>query len=388
MKKVRLALVVSFLLLSQFAGSGKQMVETEPVNLRCPKTVKITIKNFKYNEGNPVTIDAGDSVIWFNADDMPHTATSTEASAQSFDTGILAPGAASEPIVFLQTSGDAGFPYSCGIHPRMSGTVIVSEPAKMNEADMEECHNHETPSEHSMVVTGLDPESIFLHHISLFGDTNHFYHVTLEAKLEEAAAREAYRKYRNTHADSLCILDPELFLLPEIQTGKRVSFQATFNHGKWESKIDGLQGVKVRITRIIQFRRYDPKATYPDRLTYQLYGNSKEAFLAHQVTAAPSFQQLIKLKEVPTFLTADIIKNNPLLIIPTKQLAESRSQVLRTAVLNNGTHILLSPPVGALRPTEPLTENEEIEVQISGEKQTRKLVIGKLIYFDVRILNK
>jgi plastocyanin len=357
----------------------------------CPRTVKVTIKDFKYNEGRPVTINAGDSVVWFNADDMPHTATADDNEAQSFDTGILQPGQASEPIVFLAASGPAGFTYSCGVHPRMQGSVVVNAPPAPeghSAGAAVGCNHHETLAEHSMVVTGNDPGGFFLHHISLFNDTNHYYHVTLEARLKDPAAQKAYREYRMKNGDSLVILDPELFLLPEIQNGKRTSFLAKFNHGKWESSIPGLQGVEVEIVRVIQFRRYDPNAAYPDRLTYQLYGNGKEVFLAHQVTAAPSFQQVIKLKEVPAFLTPEVIRASPLLVIPTKQLAASAQRTIRTAVLSNGTHILLSPPVGVLNPREPMKEDEELEVQIAGIGGTNKLVVGKLIYFDVRILNK
>ena len=53
-----------------------------------------------------------------------------------------------------------------------------------------------------MVVLGNDPNSFFLHHIALFNDYNHFYHVTLEAKLEDPDAQQAYRDYRAEHGDS------------------------------------------------------------------------------------------------------------------------------------------------------------------------------------------
>lgn len=387
MNTLRAAIILCLLLLGLPTGSrgqhgsGSQHGADGP----CPRIVKITIKDFKYNGGQPVTLNVGDKVVWFNADDMPHTATAAGESAQSFDTGILQPGQASEPITFLATSGAAGFTYSCGVHPGMRGSIVVNAPP---QGQAPGCDHHETPSEHSMVVTGSDPESFFLHHISLFNDTNHFYHVTLEGKLEDPAAQKAYSAYRAKNGDSLSILDPELFLLPEIQSGKRTSFNAKFYHGQWDEVIPGLEGAKVTITRIIQFRRYDSQAVYPDRLTYQLYGNGKEAFLAHQVTAAPSFQQVIKLKEVPASLSTQLVKSSPLLVIPTKQLADGGQRNIRTAVLSNGTHILLSPPVGTLRPREPLKEGEEIEVQVAGSTGTEKLTVGKLIYFDVRILNK
>jgi plastocyanin len=359
---------------------------------RCSKTVFITIKNFKYNDGNPVTIQTGDSVVWINTDDMPHTATSTGESSQGFDTGILQPGDRSEAIVFLKSSGAAGIPYGCNVHDGMKGTLIITEPSNAVQnpgvSDNSDCDHHETPSVHSMVVTGMDSSSIFLHHIALFNDTNHFYHATFEAKLDDPQAQNAYEEFRKKNGDMLCILDPEHFLLPELGTGKRTSFKATFFQGKWESEIPGLKDVKVSVVRVIQFRRFDSQAAYPDRLTYQLYGNSKEVFLAHQVTAAPNFQEVVKLKEIPAFLTPELIKSSPLLIIPTKQLATSNSRTLRTAILSNGTHVVLSPPVGTLNPKEPLNENEEIEIQLAGERILHKIIVGRLIYFDVRIINE
>ncbi len=360
---------------------------SSPSAEHCPRTVKITIKDFKYNDGKPVTINQGDSVIWFNADDMPHTA-SSDSSDQDFDTGILKPGEASEPIIFLKISDASGFAYSCGVHPRMQGALIVVAPpsSAAHGGPTAGCH-HESPSEHSMVVLGRDPSNIFLHHVALFNDYNHTFHVTLEAKLADPAAQKAYKDYRDANGDSLVVLDPELFILTEIKSGQRTSFKAALKH-LWKSAIKGLEDVQIDIVRIIQFRTYDLNENYPSRLTYQIFGNGSEAFLAHQVTGAPNFQQVVKLKEVPAFLTPSLLSSNPLLTVSNKQLAKSRPRVLRTAVLSNGTHVLLSPPVGTLRPVEPLAQDEELEVQIAGSPTIQKLTVGKLIYFDVRILNK
>lgn len=51
---------------------------------------------------------------------MTHTAT---ASAGSFDTGFLAPGASSAPIT-MATAG--AFPCLCTLHPGMVGTLVVT----------------------------------------------------------------------------------------------------------------------------------------------------------------------------------------------------------------------------------------------------------------------
>jgi len=80
---------------------------------------------------NPVQAKVGDTVIWTNKDSQPHTATSGTASggadgkfggeAESFGT-IIAPGK-----TLSHTFAEAGeFPYYCGLHPIMVGTVVVS----------------------------------------------------------------------------------------------------------------------------------------------------------------------------------------------------------------------------------------------------------------------
>ena len=64
-----------------------------------------------------VTLSAGQSVAWRNADSVEHTAT---ADGGAFDTGTIAPGETSAPI----TLGTAGtFGYHCTFHPTMTGTL-------------------------------------------------------------------------------------------------------------------------------------------------------------------------------------------------------------------------------------------------------------------------
>jgi plastocyanin len=69
---------------------------------------------------NPAVARVGQRVLWQNADVMAHTAT---ANGGAFNTGILAAGGASAPV----TMGAAGnFPYFCGLHPGMTGTLVVT----------------------------------------------------------------------------------------------------------------------------------------------------------------------------------------------------------------------------------------------------------------------
>jgi plastocyanin len=70
---------------------------------------------------SPVTIAVGDSIVWDNTDDFPHTATADEGS---FDTGNVAAGSQSDPIVF-PTAGT--FTYHCSVHATMTGYQVTVE---------------------------------------------------------------------------------------------------------------------------------------------------------------------------------------------------------------------------------------------------------------------
>ncbi len=69
---------------------------------------------------NPVKVRAGETVTWVNDDSARHTATSNDGV---FDSGVLRKGEA-----FSYTFDEAGeYPYFCAVHPKMVGTVVVTE---------------------------------------------------------------------------------------------------------------------------------------------------------------------------------------------------------------------------------------------------------------------
>lgn len=78
---------------------------------------------------NPVEVNVGDTVIWTNKDSQPHTVTS---GSNSVPDGKFDSSPSFNPLIvqngqFKHTFEEAGeFPYYCGLHPVMVGTVIVS----------------------------------------------------------------------------------------------------------------------------------------------------------------------------------------------------------------------------------------------------------------------
>lgn len=77
---------------------------------------------------NPVVVNIGDTVTWTNKDIQPHTVTSGSVGQPDgkFDSSPNFSPLMSPQDTFSHTFLDSGeFPYYCGLHPNMVGTVIV-----------------------------------------------------------------------------------------------------------------------------------------------------------------------------------------------------------------------------------------------------------------------
>ena len=78
---------------------------------------KIVVKDFTFNP-SPLTIKAGSTVTWTNKDDEPHTVVS--------DTGVFKSGGMDTNESFSYKFDKPGtYHFTCSIHPRMVGTVVV-----------------------------------------------------------------------------------------------------------------------------------------------------------------------------------------------------------------------------------------------------------------------
>ena len=81
------------------------------------QAIAIEIDNFKFGVVS-LEVAAGTTVRWTNRDDLPHNVVSTTKAFKSptLDTGET----------FSYTFKDAGtFEYYCGLHPRMTGKIVV-----------------------------------------------------------------------------------------------------------------------------------------------------------------------------------------------------------------------------------------------------------------------
>ena len=82
-----------------------------------PMAAAVTIGNFTFKDP-VVTVKAGTTVTWTNADDIPHTVVSRDGVFKSrvLDTG--------DKFSFTLPKGRQ-FGYFCSLHPHMTGTIIV-----------------------------------------------------------------------------------------------------------------------------------------------------------------------------------------------------------------------------------------------------------------------
>lgn len=87
--------------------------------------VKVGIDNFTFSP-QVVTVKAGDTVIWTNNDDIPHTvADPPKFRSKALDTG--------DSYSFTFTTPGA-YDYFCSLHPHMTGRIVVEAATGSNDA--------------------------------------------------------------------------------------------------------------------------------------------------------------------------------------------------------------------------------------------------------------
>ena len=88
-----------------------------PSTAATPDPTRIVVKDFMFAP-NSLTVKAGSTVTWANMDDEPHTVVS--------DTGTFRSGAMDTNESFSFKFDKPGtYHFTCSIHPRMVGTVVV-----------------------------------------------------------------------------------------------------------------------------------------------------------------------------------------------------------------------------------------------------------------------
>ena len=117
-QKLKLGLVVwGVLLVMQFAAHA----QSAPAAGQDSKgqTVDVKIDNFSFSPAT-ITIPAGTTVKWTNRDDIPHTVVS-DASPPLFRSKALD----TDDSFAMVFDKPGTYHYFCGLHPHMTGTIVV-----------------------------------------------------------------------------------------------------------------------------------------------------------------------------------------------------------------------------------------------------------------------
>ena len=109
MKKMLISTVLTVMVLS-FGLSKVSRARPAAGEQQAPNDkFQVKIDNFSFAPAT-LTVPPGATVTWVNQDDVPHNIVSSEGKTLK------------SPYTFSQPGT---YPYFCGIHPRMTGKVVV-----------------------------------------------------------------------------------------------------------------------------------------------------------------------------------------------------------------------------------------------------------------------
>jgi hypothetical protein len=143
--------------------------------------------------------------------------------------------------------------------------------------------------------------SVYLSHYPMFGSI-HAYQVLLEVTLtgEGNDPRQLYLSHKQKNPLTRYSLSPETpdgqmhyWVMPDvIKPGQKfranIHWQKSAGHPQYISR-----NVTVEIVKVIYFRLFQPDDKKPDVLSYLLFGNGPEAFLAHYIANYPDFDHIV-----------------------------------------------------------------------------------------------
>jgi hypothetical protein len=147
---------------------------------------------------------------------------------------------------------------------------------------------------HGMVVVGT--ETVHASHMPMFMSP-HDYRVILEVSFDTSAYHDARRHFGTS---ALFTLRPEPFSIHGLEPAADgrpsiAEFPAELFFGHFERGGDRLGAVVVKVEQTLVFRQLDPASKAPE-LGYILFGRGPDLFLAHEITAAPDFDQLLAVQ--------------------------------------------------------------------------------------------
>ena len=188
--------------------------------------------------------------------------------------------------------------------------------------------------QHNMMLVG--EQTVFASHLPMF-HSPHRFQVIMEVELAKAGASRdgVYAADRRAHPMiGMYTLQPqETFVLSQMfrgeQTARRTSFHGTVFRGHLErggAPLDQLTGIDVKAERVVYAQEIGPPSglSRSDSLQYIVFGRGSEMFLAHRITQAPDFDQLLSVKISGHEFTEDELLRGVLVTVPDRPNGPAR----------------------------------------------------------------
>jgi len=224
---------------------------------------------------------------------------------------------------------------------------------------------------HGMLLFGEDV--LYLSHLPMFMSM-HDRQVILEVTLARGQddVGELYRADRQDSGERVYTLVPEPFPLHKLGMESAAalrSFTGTVHRGHFEKAGNEViaRDVTVTVENVVHFRQFDPDADNVPELQYLLFGRGSELYLAHLISKAPDFDQIVPVASISHRFSEETLRRGVRLAFPAREndiLARLRGQEQATArvevVLETATELYLEEGELAEDVTFDATD-EEIE---------------------------
>lgn len=207
----------------------------------------------------------------------------------------------------------------CGFLPALAARAAADADCQGHSRGHPNCGGH------NMMLVG--EQAAYLSHLPMF-QAPHQFQVILETTFEKGgkAVTQRYVDDRRQHANvRMYTVEPaELFVLPRLWTSegpRRSAFRAAVYRGHLErdgKQITGLAGIDVKVTRVVYAREL-PAEKRLDTLGYVLFGKGQELFLAHQLSQAPDFDQILAVETDGHPWTEAELRQGVTIMIPDRQ---------------------------------------------------------------------
>ena len=162
----------------------------------------------------------------------------------------------------------------------------------------------DTTGTHGMLLFGDD--TLYLSHLPMFTSPHNF-QVLLEVSFDEAV-RDVLTSDRQDGGGGMYTFVPLPFPITELspeagsQRAARTSFEGTMFRGHFEQGGEPIsEGVMAQVERVAHFAVLDVDAErrQDQELTYLCFGDAGQHYLAHDIGARPSFDQVLRVRLVP-----------------------------------------------------------------------------------------